>query len=141
MIIMAVDLGLKRTGVALSDSAESFAFPKGVIFEHNEERLLEKLSAAAKEYAAELIVVGLPKNMDGSLGFRAEECTETAKKLAEKSEIQVEMWDERCTTVLAHNALNVTNTRGKKRKETVDAVAAVLILESYLEYRKNKKQP
>ncbi len=139
MIIMAVDLGLKRTGVALSDSAESFAFPKNVIFEHNEERLVEKLSAAAKEYAAELIVVGLPKNMDGSLGFRAEECTETAKKLAEKSGIKVEMWDERCTTVLAHNALNATNTRGKKRKETVDAVAAVLILESYLDYRKNKQ--
>ncbi len=139
MIIMSVDLGLKRTGVAVSDADENFAFPKGVISEHNEDRLVEKLSAAAKEYGAELIVVGLPKNMDGSLGFRAEECTATAKKLAEQSGITVEMWDERCTTVLAHNALNVTNTRGKKRKETVDAVAAVLILESYLDYRRNKK--
>ena len=139
MIIMSVDLGLKRTGVAVSDAYENFAFPKGVIFEHNEDRLVEKLSAAAKEYRAELIVVGLPKNMDGSLGFRAEECAATAKKLAEQSGIKVEMWDERCTTVLAHNALNATNTRGKKRKETVDAVAAVLILESYLDYRRNKK--
>ncbi len=139
MIIMAVDLGLKRTGVAVSDSTENFAFPKGVVFEHNETRLLEKLSAAAKEYGAELIVVGLPKNMDGTLGFRAEECTETANKLAEKCGVAVEMWDERCTTVLAHKALNVTNTRGKKRKDMVDAVAAVLILESYLNYRKTKQ--
>ena len=118
MVIMAVDLGLKRTGVAVSDKGEGFAFPKGVVFEHNEERLIEKLDAMAKELKAELIVVGLPKNKTG---------------------IPLEMWDERCTTVLAHNALNATNTRGKKRKETVDAVAAVLILESYLEYRKNKK--
>lgn len=139
MIIMAVDLGLKRTGIAVSDSTGNFAFPKGVIIEHNQARLIEKLSAAAQVYGADLIVVGLPKNMDGTLGFRAEECTETANKLSEKSGVAVEMWDERCTTVLAHNALNATNTRGKKRKETVDAVAAVLILESYLEYRKNKQ--
>ncbi len=139
MIIMAVDLGLKRTGVAISDAGEGFAFPKGVIFEHNEDRLVEKISEFAKSNKAELIVVGLPKNMDGSLGFRAEECTEVANKIAEKSGIEVELWDERCTTVLAHNALNATNTRGKKRKETVDAVAAVLILESFLQYRKNKK--
>ena len=139
MLIMTVDLGLKRTGVALSDAGESFAFPKCVITEHNEERLVEKIAAAAEEYAAELIVVGLPKNMDGSLGFRAEECTATAKKIAEKTGLPTEMWDERCTTVLAHNALNETNVRGKKRKQTVDAVAAVLILESYLEYRRNNK--
>lgn len=139
MLIMAVDLGLKRTGVALSDASESFAFPKCVITEHNEERLVEKIAAAAEEYAAELIVVGLPKNMDGSLGFRAEECTATAEKIAEKTGLPTEMWDERCTTVLAHNALNETNVRGKKRKQTVDAVAAVLILESYLEYRRNNK--
>ncbi len=139
MIIMAVDLGLKRTGVAVSDKGEGFAFPKGVIFEHNEERLVEKIGLAAKENNAELIVVGLPKNMDGSEGFRAEECKATAKKIAEKTGLPIDMWDERCTTVLAHNALNATNTRGKKRKETVDAVAAVMILESYLEYRKNKE--
>ncbi len=139
MIIMSVDLGLKRTGIAVSDKGEGFAFPKGVIVEHNAERLAEKVAAAAMENGAELIVVGLPKNMDGSLGFRAEECTAAAEKIAKKSGIPIEMWDERCTTVLAHNALNATNTRGKKRKETVDAVAAVLILESYLEFRKNNR--
>jgi putative Holliday junction resolvase len=136
---MSVDFGKARTGIAVSDKGEGFAFPKGVITEHNEERLVEKIALAAKEHNAEMVVVGLPKNMDGSLGFRAEECTATAQKIAEKTGLTVEMWDERCTTVLAHNALNVTDTRGKKRKETVDAVAAVLILESYLEYRKNKR--
>lgn len=139
MIIMAVDLGLKRTGVAVSDKGEGFAFPKGVITEHNEQRLVTKIKEIALENKAELIVVGLPKNMDGSSGFRAEECTATAEKIAAETGIKTEMWDERCTTVLAHNALNATGTRGKKRKETVDAVAAVLILESYLEYRKNKQ--
>jgi putative Holliday junction resolvase len=139
MVIMSVDLGLKRTGIAVSDKGEGFAFPKGVIVEHNAERLAQRVADTAKEQGAELIVVGLPKNMDGSLGFRAEECTATAEKIKEISGIPTEMWDERCTTVLAHNALNVTNTRGKKRKETVDAVAAVLILESYLDFRKNSK--
>ena len=140
MIIFAVDLGLVRTGIAVSDKSEGFAFPRGVITERNEERLAEKVSAAAKKENAELIVVGLPKNMDGSEGFRAQECTETARKIEEKSGIETVMWDERCTTVQAHTALNFTDTRGKKRKETVDAVAAVMILESYLEYRKNKRE-
>ena len=136
---MAVDLGKARTGIAVSDSSESFAFPKKVITEYNNEKLVEKICCAADEYSAELIVVGLPKNMDGSIGWRAEECTETAQKIKEKSGKQVVMWDERCTTVSAHTALNFTDTRGKKRKEVVDAVAAVIILEDYLSFRKNQK--
>lgn len=139
MIIMAVDLGLKRTGVAVSDRSEGFAFPKCVIKEHNEARLIEKIAESAKENAAEMLVVGLPKNMDGSLGFRAKECADIAEKLKAATGLAVQLWDERCTTVLAHTALNITDTRGKKRKETIDAVAAVLILESYLNFRKNNK--
>ncbi|MBQ6816690.1 MAG: Holliday junction resolvase RuvX [Clostridia bacterium] len=139
MVIMAVDLGDARTGIAVSDSGESFAFPKGVIYERKKERLIEKLVNAAKENSAELIVVGLPKNMDGSEGFRAQECTQTAELLAAATNLPVKMWDERCTTVLAHNTLNYTNTRGQKRKQTVDAVAATLILESFLAARKNNK--
>ncbi|MBR6509437.1 MAG: Holliday junction resolvase RuvX [Clostridia bacterium] len=140
MIIMSVDLGKARTGIAVSDSGESFAFPKEVIHEYNSEKLVQKISAAAEIYQAELIVVGLPKNMDGSLGFRAQECSELAEKIKEVSKREVVMWDERCTTVSAHTALNFTDTRGKKRKEVVDAVAAVIILEDYLNFRKNKKQ-
>lgn len=139
MIIMSVDLGKARTGVAVSDKNEGFAFPNTVITEYNEERLIDKLWEKAQELKAELIVVGYPKNMDGSEGFRAKECAEVAEKLKEKSGIDIVLWDERCTTVSAHNALNLTDTRGKKRKQTVDAVAAVIILEDYLNFRKNKK--
>lgn len=139
MIIMSVDLGKARTGVAVSDKNEGFAFPNTVITEYNEDRLIDKLWEKAKELKAELIVVGYPKNMDGSEGFRAKECAEVADKLKEKSGVEVVLWDERCTTISAHNALNLTDTRGKKRKQTVDAVAAVIILEDYLNFRKNKK--
>ncbi len=139
MIIMSVDLGKARTGIALSDIGESFAFPKKVITEYNTEKLIEKVCACAKEYSAELIVVGLPKNMDGSLGERAQECTAIADKVEELCGIKTVMWDERCTTVSAHTYLNMTDTRGKKRKQTVDAVAAVIILEDFLTRRKNDK--
>ena len=140
MIIMSVDLGDARTGIAVSDKGEGFAFPKTVIFERNNQKLIEKVGQLAKESGAELLVVGLPKNMDGSLGWRAQECTETAEKIKELTGLPLVMWDERCTTVMAHNALNMTDTRGKKRKETVDAVAAVMILESYLAFRKNQNK-
>lgn len=139
MIIMSVDLGDARTGIAVSDNSESFAFPKTVITEYNKQKRIEKIAAVAKETKAELIVVGLPKNMDGSLGFRAEECTAAAEDIKKTTNIEVVLWDERCTTVMAHAALNVTDTRGKKRKEKIDAVAAVMILESYLTYIKNQK--
>ena len=136
---MSVDLGKARTGIAISDSSESFAFPKQVITEYSEEKLVAKIASAAKEYGAELIVAGLPKNMDGSEGFRAEECRATAEKIAEACGIEVVLWDERCTTVSAHTFLNMNDTRGKKRKQTVDAVAATIILEDYLSFRKNNK--
>ena len=140
MIIMSVDLGKARTGIAVSDKSESFAFPNCVITEYNEDRLIQKVADKARELGAELIVAGLPKNMDGSEGFRAEECRAAAERIAEASGIKVEMWDERCTTVSAHTVLNMNDTRGKKRKQTVDAVAAVMILEDYLAFRKNLKK-
>lgn len=140
MIIMSVDLGKARTGIAVSDSGESFAFPKTVITEYNTEKLVQKICACAEEYSAELIVVGLPKNMDGSEGERADECRQIGEKIATASSKNVVMWDERCTTVSAHTALNFTDTRGKKRKSVVDAVAAVIILEDYLKFRKNSNK-
>ncbi|MEE1007296.1 MAG: Holliday junction resolvase RuvX [Acutalibacteraceae bacterium] len=140
MIIMSVDLGKARTGIAISDSGESFAFPKTVITEYNTEKLVKKVAALANEYGAELIVVGYPKNMDGSLGSRAEECKDIAEKIGMESGTETVLWDERCTTVSAHTALNFTDTRGKKRKEVIDAVAAVIILEDYLKFRKNNLQ-
>ena len=139
MVIMSVDLGKARTGIAVSDAGEGFAFPKTVINEYNTDRLIEKICDCAGEYGAGMIVVGLPKNMDGSSGERAQECTEIARKIGDKSGIETVLWDERCTTVSAHTYLNMTDTRGKKRKATVDAVAAVIILEDFLKRRKNDK--
>ena len=134
MKIMSVDLGLARTGLATGDSGSTFAFPKTVINEYNEQRLIEKVCAAAQEEKAGRIVVGLPRNMDGSEGERAVKCRELAEKIGQLSGIETVMWDERCTTVSAHNMLNENNVRGKKRKQTVDAVAAVIILEDYLRF-------
>ena len=139
MYIMSVDLGKARTGIALSDESESFAFPKTVITEYNTEKLVSKIVNLSKELNAQLIVVGLPKNMNGTLGFRAQECTEISKEIQRLSGTDTVLWDERCTTVSAHTALNYTDTKGKKRKNVIDAVAAVIILEDYLAFRKNQK--
>lgn len=133
MKMIGVDLGLARTGISECDALGMLASPKEVIHERHESELVEKIVAAAKAADAERIVVGLPLNMDGSKGERALECERIAAIIGEKSGIDTVLWDERCTTVMSHNALNVTNTRGKKRKAVVDAVAAVMILQSYID--------
>ena len=137
MKILAVDLGDARTGLAVCEPTEFLASPAGVIHETDFEVILKKVAQAAKEHRAPRIVVGYPKNMNGTVGERAEKCALFAQRLGELAEIPVKLWDERSTTVSAHNILNVTDTRGKKRKNVVDAVAATIILESYLAYRKN----
>ena len=86
-----------------------------------------------------MVIVGYPVNMNGTIGPRAEKCAQFAELLKTKVDVPVELWDERATTVEAHNYLNETNTRGKKRKEVIDEVAATIILESYLTYRQNMK--
>lgn len=137
MKIMAVDFGDSRTGLAICDKSEFLASPAGVIEEKDFEKCIEKVAAVARENAAEEIVVGYPKNMNNTIGERAQKCALFAEKLAELVDVPVKLWDERSTTVSAHYYLNQTNTRGKKRKAVVDAVAATIILESYLGFRKN----
>ena len=137
MVILSVDYGDVRTGVAVCDKSELLASPVCVITERRAERLAEKIAALAAQYRAEEIALGLPKNMDGSEGFRAEACRAFSELLQQATGLPVTLRDERLTTVSAHHYLNATDTRGKKRKETVDAVSAVIILEDYLAYRKN----
>ena len=139
MIIMSVDFGDSRTGIAVCGKSELIASPVTVIQEKDFEKCIEKTAALAKEQHAEEIVVGYPKNMNGTMGERCEKCTLFAEKLGALTGIPTKLWDERCTTVSAHNFLNETNTRGKKRKAVIDAVAAVIILESYLAFRRNSK--
>lgn len=132
MVIISVDYGDVRTGVAACDKQQLLASPVTVIKQKDPELLSEEIKKICLEKKAEKIVLGLPKNMDGSEGFRAEACKEFAKLLSEKTGLSVDFQDERLTTVSAHNILNATDTRGKKRKAVVDAVSAVLILEDYL---------
>ena len=137
MIIVAVDLGQARTGLAVCDRGEVLASPLAVIQERDRARLVERIAAAARERGAQRLVVGLPRNMDGSEGESAQKARETGAMLAEVSGLPVDFCDERGTTITAHNYLNATNTRGKKRKAVVDAVAATVILEDYLQSRRN----
>ena len=136
MIIMSVDLGHVRTGVAVCDPTELIASPVGTITERRDEVLVEKLAALAKEKRAEMLVVGLPRNMDGSCGESAQRCQALGEQLGAVTGLPVTFWDERLTTVSAIGFLNQTDTRGKKRKAVIDTVSAVIILEDFLQSRK-----
>ncbi len=133
--IMGVDYGDARTGIAISDLLCSIVGSATVVNSHNEEKAIADIVRLAKENDVGEIAVGLPRNMDGSEGNRAELCRAFAKKLEEATGLKTVMWDERRTTVEAHNILSQHNYHGKKRKNTVDAVAASLILEGYLAFR------
>ncbi len=139
MKILAVDLGKARTGLAICDENEVLASPAGVIPEWNRDRLARRIAQEAESRAARMIVVGLPRNMDGSEGTSAQEARSFAESLRSLVPVPVVMQDERGTTITAHSYLNDTNTRGKKRKAVVDAVAATVILQNFLTYRKNRK--
>lgn len=140
MKILAVDFGDTRTGLAMCDRTEFLASPIGIITEKAFAKVAEKIVYATREYAAEMVVIGLPLNMDGSRGARAEKAEKLAGVLRGVLTIPVELWDERSTTITAVNILSQNGTYGKKRKEVLDAVAAVVILESYLAYRKNQRE-
>lgn len=136
MKIMSIDYGDVRTGIAMSDIREMLASPYTVINETYQPKLVDKLVEIINENKIGKIVIGLPRNMDGTYGYRCDECKSLGSAIAEKIDIEIAYEDERLTTVMAHNILSDNNVRGKKRKDTVDAVSAVMILQSYLD--KNK---
>ena len=136
--IMGIDYGDARTGIAFSDLLCSIVGSTTVIHSRKPERTLQEIVKLANEHDAGEIVMGLPKNMDGSEGPRAELCRAFAEEVRQATGLEVTLWDERRTTVEAHNILNEHNYHGKKRKNTVDAVAASLILEGYLNFRSKK---
>ena len=135
MRVMGIDYGDARTGIAVSDLLCSIVGTTAVIHSRNTEKTILEVVRIVKEQGVGEIVVGLPKNMDGTEGSRAQLCREFATLVESATGIQVTMWDERRTTVEAHNILSAHNYHGKKRKNTVDAVAASLILEGYLAFR------
>ncbi|MBQ4543600.1 MAG: Holliday junction resolvase RuvX [Clostridia bacterium] len=135
MRILGVDYGEARTGVAISDELNLTAQGVKTVFGRNSEKVAAEVSRIAKQYDVKLVVVGLPKNMDNTIGFRGEATMEFVEKLKPLIDCPIELWDERLTTVSAIRVLNETNTRGNKRKNVVDTVAACIILQNYIDFK------
>lgn len=135
MRIMAIDYGDARTGVAISDALGMLAGFTTVISSWQQETVVERLLQLIQEHQVEELVLGHPKNMDGTAGEKAQKCQELAELLKEKTGLPVTLWDERLTTVDAHRILRQNGRKTVKHRKNVDAVAATLILEGYLGYR------
>ena len=131
-MILGIDYGDSRTGFAVSENGliagtlETFA-------EKNMNKVAEHAAELVMKHKIERIVVGLPKNMDGSIGGSGKKAKRLAKMIKELTGVKIILWDERLTTVSAHNLMNETNVRGQKRKDSVDKIAAAFILQSYLD--------
>jgi len=136
MRIMAIDYGDAHTGVAISDPTGFMAGYTTTINAYRAEAVVEQICALVKEYGVEELVLGYPKNMDGTVGPRAEKAAAMSELLKAATSLPVVLWDERRTTIDAHQILMNNGKNAKKRKKTVDAVAASLILEGYLTFKK-----
>ena len=143
MRILGLDYGSKTVGVAVSDPLGLTAQKVETIWRKQENKLrrtLARIEELAAEYGVEKIVVGLPKNMNNTLGERAEKSLEFKEMLEKRTGLPVEMWDERLTTVAAEQVLMESGVRREHRKEYVDQIAASMILQGYLDYRKNRSE-
>jgi putative Holliday junction resolvase len=138
---MAVDYGDTRSGVAVSDPTGSIAGQAWTIEERDRDALVRAIAREAEARQVAAIVVGYPRNMDGTEGERARRSAELAELLGEATGLGISLWDERLTTVYAGRILNDANRRGKKRKGVIDAVAATLILEGYLDAGRRDTPP
>ena len=134
MRVLAIDYGDARTGIAISDAMGMIVGQTTVIHSRRPEKTVLEINRIIKESGAQKLVMGFPRNMDGSEGPRADLYREFAALVEQTTGMEVTLWDERRTTVEAHNILSDCNYHGKKRKNTVDAVAASLILEGYLAF-------
>ena len=139
MRVMAIDYGDARTGIAISDALGMLAGTTTVIHSWNPEKTAQEIARLTRENGVERIVMGFPRNMDGSEGPRAELYRAFAAQVAQTAGMEPVLWDERRTTIEAHQILSAGNYHGKKRKNTVDAVAASLILEGYLSFLASQK--
>jgi len=135
MRVMAIDYGDARTGVAVSDAAGILTGHTAVIQSRRPERTAEEIAKIARERQVDELVMGFPRNMDGTEGPRAELYRAFAALLEEETGMPVRLWDERRTTIEAHQILHASGKRMKAHKKDVDAVAASLILEGYLTWR------
>lgn len=138
MKILGLDYGDRRIGVSISDDLGWTAQGLEVIERRKEGKDVERIAELVKQYEVEEIVVGLPKNMNGSIGPRGEFCQEFASGLHEALQLPVHLWDERLTTVAAERTLIEADVSRKKRKGVVDKLAAALILQNYLDSKSKK---
>ena len=136
MIIIGVDFGDKRTGLAISDKNGFLASPAGTILDTRLEKVAEKIVDFANKNNAEKIILGYPKNMNNTEGPRAEKTRELKETIEKLSGIPLILMDERVTTVMAHNIFNESGVKGKKRKENIDTLSATIILQDYLDSAK-----
>jgi len=136
MRIMAIDYGDAHTGIAISDPTGFMAGTTTTIHSRKAEVVLEELQKLVKLHQVDELVMGFPRNMDGTEGPRADLYREFALKVEEATGLKPVLWDERRTTIDAHRILFESGKNAKKRKKTVDAVAAALILEGYLTFKK-----
>lgn len=132
MRILGIDYGDQRIGLALSDEAAILCGRAWTLCEWDLEKALAAIAAVVRENGVGRIVLGLPKNMDGTEGPRAEKSRRIAERLRAATGLPVELWDERRSSIEAHAILHANGKREKKHRQTVDAVAASLILEGYL---------
>ena len=138
MRILGLDIGSKTIGVAISDPLGWTAQGITTIRRTKKEQDLEEIKKICKEYSVETIVIGLPKNMNGTIGESGEKVLEFSERIKEETELKVEMWDERLTTVAAHKAMLGSDLSRSKRKKIVDKIAAIYILQGYLDRLSNR---
>jgi putative Holliday junction resolvase len=131
MAIIGLDVGNKHIGVAMAIG--TVAIPIAVIKRTEEEEDMERIAALTRDYETELIVIGLPRSMDGSIGAQAELVLEFAKSLSDYIDIPIDMCDERLTTVIADRLMQESGAKRKQRKENIDAMAAAVILQAYID--------
>lgn len=137
MKIMAIDYGDAHTGIAISDYTETLAGYSDTLHSRRQEEVLSGIQRLIAEHGVQLLVLGYPRNMDGTEGPRAEKCAAFGETLRQATGLEVILWDERRTTIDAHNILFNSGKNAKQRKKVVDAVAASLILEGYLTFKKS----
>lgn len=137
MRILGIDYGDRRTGVAMSDETEFLASALTTVKGSDADKVASEIAQICKDNDIKKIVLGLPKNMDGSSGFRAEHTLNFKQKLQELlPETEIILFDERMTTMAATQFMNITDVRGKKRKDTIDVLAAKIILQDYLDSKR-----
>ena len=140
MKIMAIDYGDAHTGIAISDYTETLAGYSDTIHSRRQEEVLSGIQRLIAEHGVQLLVLGYPRNMDGTLGPRAEKYAAFAERLKERTGLPLTLWDERRTTVDAHRILGEQGVRAKNRKDKIDSVAATLILEGFLDWKRLQAQ-